>query len=163
MNLQSIEQLKENGFSGFKTMSELFIDDSCIPKVQGVYLVLNDTPDVDFLTIGTGGHFKGKNPNVTIEELKENWVENALIVYIGKAGGKGEATLRKRLNQYFRFGQGHNVGHWGGRYIWQLQNSNDLIVCWKPLPKEAPEEVESYMIESFKENYGKRPFANLRD
>lgn len=100
--------------------------------------------------------------DVSIAELEANWVEGTSVVYIGKAGGVGSsATLQKRISQYIRFGQGANVGHWGGRYIWQLADSRDLVVCWKILTNEEPREVERLMIADFIDVHGgKRPFAN---
>lgn len=159
--------LQTQGFEGFKTMGEL-MDGAMtqIPAQKGVYVVLRESELApQFLTEGTGGFFKGKNPNVPISELKANWVEGTPVVYIGKAGGAGcSATLQKRLGQYLRFGQGANIGHWGGRYIWQLADSRDLVVCWKPLTNEEPREVEHRMIADFKATHtGKRPFANLKD
>jgi hypothetical protein len=162
MNFKGLEEIKEEGFTGFKTMKELFKDNSVIPQMRGVYMVLNISKEKEFLTVGTGGFFKGKNPNVSIQELENNWVENAIVVYIGKAGGEGSgATLQSRLGQYFRFGQGKNVGHYGGRLIWQLKNSADLVVCWKELPKEEPRMVEIELIQKFITQFSKRPFANL--
>jgi hypothetical protein len=99
-----------------------------------------------------------------IDELKSNWVENSLVVYIGKAGSEtSKATLNSRLKQYFGFGQGKNIGHWGGRLIWQLKNSADLIVCWKPLPTDDPRTFENQLIKKFVSEFSKRPFANLAD
>ena len=73
-------------------------------------------------------------------------------------------TLKKRLSTYMRFGQGEAVGHWGGRFIWQMKDSRDLIICWKPMPIGDAAKEESDMIQSFKQAHGgKRPFANLRD
>jgi hypothetical protein len=166
IDFNSIDELKKAGFSGFKTMGELFRDSSLIPKVKGGYLVLNpdysQTPD--FLQVGTGGHFKGKNPNVSLGELKANRVDNALVVYIGKAGGAtSNATLQSRLKQYFRFGQGANVGTWGGRLIWQLKNAKEPIVRWKSLSDEEPQAYETNLIREFVRKFSKRPFANLTD
>lgn len=159
--------LLAHGFEGFKTMGELMDGARTqIPARKGVYVVFRESDSApQFLTEGTGGFFKGKNPNVSIAELEANWVEGTPVVYIGKAGGAGSsATLQKRLGHYLRFGQGANVGHWGGRYIWQLADSRDLIVCWKTLTNEEPREVEHKMIEDFKATHtGKRPFANLKD
>ena len=164
MNFKEIEEIKREGFKGFKTMRELFKDNTAISKMQGVYMVLNLSKEKEFLTVGTGGHFKGKNPNVSIQELENNWVEDAIVVYIGKAGGEGSgATLQSRLGQYLRFGQGKNVGHYGGRLIWQLKNSADLVVCWKELPTENPRAVEAALIQQFVSKFCKRPFANLTD
>ena len=161
------KRLKEQGFEGFLTMSELMAGArSQIPAQKGVYVILCEKESApQFLPEGTGGHFKGRNPNVSISELKENWVEDSSIVYIGKAGGTGSsATFNKRLGQYLRFGQGANVGHWGGRFIWQLADSRELVVCWKTLTADEPREIEHEMIEDFKSIHnGKRPFANLVD
>ena len=161
------KMLKALGFEGFKSMGELMAGaKSLIPAQMGVYVVLRESnSEPQFLEEGTGGFFKRKNPNVSISELQSNWIEETSIVYIGKAGGtKCSATLNKRLGLYLRFGQGANVGHYGGRYIWQLQDSRDLIVCWKRLYSEEPLEVEQQMIEDFKSSHsGRRPFANLRD
>lgn len=165
MNFKNIDDIKRAGFVGFKTMQELFVDSSQLPAIKGVYLVLNlDTKTPSYLQVGTGGHFKGKNPNVTIPGLKSNWVDKTIVVYIGKAGSDtSSATLKSRLKQYFGFGQGKNIGHWGGRLIWQLASSNNLVVCWKILPNEAPRTYEGKLIKDFVTQYGKRPFANLAD
>ncbi len=165
MDFNNIEDLKKAGFIGFKTIQELFVDSSQLPAMKGVYLVLSlnkQTPS--YLQVGTGGHFKGKNPNVSIEELKNNWVEKTLVVYIGKAGNENSnATLKSRMKQYFGFGQGKNIGHWGGRLIWQLAASNNLLVCWKSLPNENPRTYEKQLIKDFKHEFGMRPFANFAD
>jgi len=162
MNFNNIDEIKKAGFIGFKKMSELFIDSSSIPRTKGVYLVLNPGfRKAEYLQVGTGGHFKGRNPNVSLIELKTNWVDS-LVVYIGKAGSEtSSATLHSRLKQYFGFGQGKNIGHWGGRLIWQLKNSADLIVCWKPLPNDDPRTLENQLIKKFVIEFSKRPFANL--
>lgn len=163
-DFNDINEIKKKGFAGFKTKGEMFLDSSCIPKEKGVYLVLNNQVKPSFVLNGTGGFFKGKNPNVALSYLEDNWVDNAKVLYIGKAGsGTGKATLHSRLNQYFLFGQGKNVGHWGGRLIWQLANAKDLIVCWKTLPDHEPREIEAILIQIFVEQFGKRPFANLCD
>jgi hypothetical protein len=165
MNFNGIDDIRKLGFIGFKKVSELNISTLLIPKIKGVYLVLNPNyQNKTFLEIGSGGHFKGKNPNISFEELNSNWIENSLIVYIGKAGNEtGKSTLHSRINQYLKFGQGKNIGHWGGRLIWQLQNSQDLIFCWKPLCDEDPRSFEKHLISSYVTTFAKRPFANLSD
>lgn len=161
------EYFQAQGFEGFKTMGELMNGArSQIPAQKGVYVVLRESESKpQFLIEGTGGHFKGRNPNVSLLELENNWVDGAQVVYIGKAGGIGSsATLQKRLTQYLRFGQGANIGHWGGRYIWQLADSRDLVACWKTLTYDDPRKVELKIITYFKAIFGdKRPFANLKD
>jgi len=158
MTYNDIEEIKKAGFTGFKKMSDLFLDSSILPDSNGVYLILNaDNKSGDFLPVGSGGHFKGKNPNVSLAELKANWVDNTKVVYIGKA-----TSLKSRLRQYFGFGQGKNIGHYGGRFIWQLKYSKDLVVCWKALTTD-PREFEVELIRQFVSIYGCRPFANLKD
>lgn len=160
------EEYKKQGFDGFKTIAELKRNDACIPMQLGVYLVLRGTLDAPkFLEVGTGGYFKDENPNVPLGELQRNWVEGADIVYIGKAGSlNGSETLKSRLRKLISFGCGKKVGHWGGRYLWQLEDSNDLVVCWLPLKDEEPRDVEKELIMSFKrQHFGMRPFANLKD
>ncbi len=164
MKFKTSKDIIDAGFSGFKTMNELIHSNSYIPTVRGVYLVLYTQQKAPgFLSTGTGGFFKERDPNVSIAELQSNWVEDTVVIYIGKAGGvKSNATLRSRLNQYLRFGQGAKVGHWGGRLIWQIQDARDLVLCWKPVPDGDPEQLEKEMIRKFHSVYLKRPFANLR-
>lgn len=163
MDFNNIDELKLAGFDGFVKIEDLFFDRSVIPKIRGVYLILNPNFDrPQFVTTGTGGHFKGNDPNVSIDVLQDNWVDNSLVVYIGKAGAEGSrATLNSRLGQYMKFGQGRNIGHWGGRLIWQLSYAPDLLICWKPLPKEDPRTIEKHLLQQFIETFHKRPFANL--
>lgn len=165
MNFNSIDDIKKAGFSGFNTLMELLADSSHIPSTKGIYLVISlDKKPPKFLHPGTGGHFKGKNPNVSLEELKKNWIEDTIVLYIGKAGSSNnKATLKSRLKQYIGFGQGKNIGHWGGRLIWQLAASNKLVVCWKHLPIDDPRAIETQLIKDFVTQFGNRPFANLAD
>ena len=162
LDFNSIDSLKAEGFAGFASVAELWQDHSRIPREVGVYLVLNPNPGAGFMAPGVGGFFKGKDPNVPVEELKKRLVQNSLVVYIGKAGSTGgKATLYSRLIQYLKFGQGRNIGHWGGRHIWQLDNHRDLVFCWKPTPEEEPRNVERRLIEFYKTQFGRLPFANL--
>lgn len=163
MNIfSSIELLKLNGFEGFLEISYLNQNIDSIPREKGVYFVICAGKDQDFLPCGTGGHFKGRNPNVQVDMLRNKWIDESMVLYIGKAGGSGSnATLRSRLRQYLLFGQGRNIGHWGGRYIWQLKNAENLLICWKTLPSDDPREIEIQLLNQFLNLYSKLPFANL--
>lgn len=154
------EKLMKDGFESFVSVKDLKEDfkSGGIPEVEGVYHVLRlKKTEPEFLKKGLGGYHKGKEPNVSIDELRQNWIDAEPIVYIGKA-----TELYKRIQQYIKFGSGKNVGHFGGRYIWQLADSDDLVVCWKCV--EDSRRVEAVMIADFKNSHnGKRPFANLQD
>ena len=158
MNTKEIEQLKKEGFCGFKTVAGLRENINVVPDYNGVYVLLRPNDDKPiFLEKGTGGSYQGKNPNVTISKLETKWIDNSSIVYIGAT----DRSLKIRLGEYMRFGQGETVGHWGGRYVWQLEDAAELVVCWKRVDGNA-EQVEKQMIMAFKVEHGKYPFANLR-
>lgn len=168
MEYRTIDDLKKAGFEGFRSVEKLREDLSATPAVAGVYMVVCQGDGMpEFLENGTGGLKRKKdkngklkitNPNVPVSELENNWVNGTCVVYIGKA-----TTLSKRISQYLRFGNGENIGHWGGRIIWQIKDSKELQLCWKPVDTN-PREEEKRLIADFKRQYdGKRPFANLQD
>jgi hypothetical protein len=162
--LATIEEIKKQGFVGFKSVEDIRENSGTIPKSKGVYVVLHPNyQKVDFLDIGTGGFFKGKNPNVTLEDLKNNWVMNSHLIYIGQAGGNGSAnTLNKRIRQYINFGNGKNVGHYGGRFIWQIKDNHQLIFAWKEVPNDNPSVIEKQLLMDYINHYRMFPFANLK-
>ena len=135
-----------------------------IPCEKGVYMVLNPAfkQEPRFMLKGVGGFFKSRDPNVSIDELRRNYVKDSQIIYIGKAGStNGNATLQSRLRQYLRFGEGRNVGHYGGRLIWQLENHENLIICWKTVNEGDPRMIEKDYLSNFERKFGVIPFANL--
>jgi hypothetical protein len=155
----TIEGLKNTGFKGFIRIGSLK-SQGCdsIPRVRGFYVVLRDSKGKPiFLNESIGGHFKNRIPTISLQELEQNWVNGAITLYIGQTG----TTLFERIRMYINFGKGKKVPHWGGRLIWQLANSDDLIIAWKPVLDGDPEQVETEMIGEFRSVYGKRPFANL--
>lgn len=171
MDYSSRDSVEAAGFTGFKKVSELFLNKALIPPAKGVYMVLypsHEYPEFLFPGSGPALYKKKTDPNVPIEFLRGRWVEKSPVLYIGKAGGlnqkglEGTETLRSRLSTYLNFGQGRDVGHYGGRLIWQLKNYQDLLVCWKPTPAENPREIEKDLIRRFEDIYGKRPLANIQ-
>ncbi len=156
----TLDGIDISGFSAVVTVAELKATKcKAAPVNRGVYLVIApDGYEVKFLAEGCGGWFKDKNPSVEISLLKDEWVPGVRIIYIGKAGGK--RGLRRRLWEYMRFGSGKAVGHRGGRYIWQLKAHDELQVCWK-ITNVDPDQTETELIQAFKLEHNKRPFANL--
>lgn len=156
--------LKKLGFLGFLSIEDAYKDLKIIPKTAGVYIIYTESTTPLFEVVGTGGFFNQKNPNVSLEDLNQNWVDQSTVLYFGKAGSlSGSVTLYKRLKQYFDFGYGKSVGHFGGRYIWQIKKPYQLKVCWLPTPNQEPREIEKKLIQQFITQFGKRPFANLQD
>jgi len=157
-NFESLEALREAGYEGFRKVKELQASDCReVPTQPGVYLVLRpDSTEPKFLAENPGGHFKGKDPTVPVELLEGKWVSGAAVLYIGLSA----ASLRGRLRTRMKFSQGKPVGAWGGRFLWQIASSNDLILCWKTTPKIPPAIVEDQLLHQFRSSYGKLPFAN---
>lgn len=158
---KNCNELKERGFEGFFSFKELR-ESKCgeIPDLSGVYIVINHIfkKKPDFLKKGTGGWFKGRSPNVPEGVLEKKWngVRNTKILYIGK--GK---SLRKRISQYEKFGRGRKVPKRGGRYIWQLPDSEQSVIVWKVVEKN-PRQEEKGLLKEFELKYKNLPFANLR-
>ena len=164
MNYTNVDKIKSEGFEGFVTLKDL-IEENCnqVPLKAGVYFVLylNERKPT-LIDESLGGHFKGRNPTVTIKELEVNWNEGTIVIYIGKAGGeKSNATLQSRLRQYMRFGKGEPVGHSTERYIWQIYDSKNLKISWKVIEDSNSRNIEKDLISDFISQFGKRPFANL--
>lgn len=149
----SQEALDAAGFAGFVALARL--DPSAVPTSSGVYAILRASDrDPVFLTSSIGGHFKGKDPTVDVELLRRKWVAGCPVVYIGKA-----TSLRSRLRQYRDFGLGKPVGHWGGRYIWQLEDCDRLLVAWRA--EADPRSTEKQLLGEFASRHGALPFANI--
>jgi uncharacterized protein (DUF1778 family) len=168
ISFDSIMEIERAGFEGFLTISRLKASNCAeVPDEPGVYMVLRpDLSSPEFLSEGTGGFFKGKNPNVPIDKLEGKWIDSSTVTYIGMSGDQSDETLRSRWKKRLRFGNGRPVGARGGRYIWQLKNVDQLIVCWKTMPDVVPQAVKSAekeLLRQFRSSHeGKLPFANLR-
>lgn len=161
MSSFSREALERNGFEGFLTFDELRARFASVPTGGGIYIALRGSVDeVAFLRANPGGRFKGRDPTVATSVLRGKWIEACDVVYIGK----GE-NIQKRLKQYADFGAGKPVGHWGGRYIWQLADSAALLVAWKRCELEdTAAALEAGLVARFKAEHGGRlPFANIAD
>jgi hypothetical protein len=154
--------LSRGGFTGWHRFGDLRHHLGSIDRAAGgVYIVYRDTLDPPvWLDKSPGGTWRG-DPSVTRGELLDNWGEGAAqVVYIGKAN---HGQLRNRLRAYCSFGEGRKGRHYGGRLIWQMGASADLVVAWRVItdPGVNPYDVEQEMLRRFRAVYGALPFANL--
>jgi hypothetical protein len=155
------EALEREGFSSFLTFEQLRERLAEVPPHAGVYIVLRTSGDpVEFLDANPGGRFKGRDPTVEADVLRRKWIERSEVVYIGKGD-----NLQRRLKQYADFGSGNPIGHWGGRYIWQLADSASLQVAWMlGGSAETAAMMEARLLRRFKEEHdGRLPYANIAD
>ena len=137
-----------------------------VPTEPGVYVVVRPSSETPtFLERSPAGHFKGRDPTVPVTDLERLWVPGEHLIYIGKAnrGASGRRGLRKRLDEYRRFGAGEPAPHSGGRRIWQLADHSALLVGWKVTDDADAAGIESEMIAAFRAHHGVRPFANARN
>jgi hypothetical protein len=152
--------LVATGFMGWRTWTELRESAfTAVPAAPAVYVVFRPTVTAPcFLEVNPGGRFKGRDPTVTIEKLAAKWVPGAYVIYVGKAD-----VASRRLAEFARFGAGVPIGHWGGRYIWQLEDSSDSLIAWHPISWGEPaRDYEKRILARFCDLHeGARPFANL--
>jgi transcriptional regulator with XRE-family HTH domain len=148
--------LEDRGFEGFMRIRALQRGCPTVPALPGIYVVIRlSSEDPDFLEASVGGHFKGRNPTVSTERLSEKWVAGAHVLYVGRGG-----NLRKRLDLLARFSRGEAVGHWGGRFLWQLADHDELLVAWLNTTDQEGQEAE--LIDELAAAHDALPFANLR-
>lgn len=150
----SADWWKSHGYEGRQQL--LAMDRKLAPNCPGIYVVTRATStDPQFLSESCGGHFKGRNPTVEQDVLRRKWIEGVETVYIGKA-----TNLRRRIGSMSSFGRGKAVGHWGGRYLWQLADADQLVVSWKATDGD-PRLTERDLIAGFEMTFGQKPFANI--
>jgi hypothetical protein len=156
------QTLKDDGFAGFRSFDQL--DINRVPRAPGLYVVLKPEGfERVFLAKSVGTRFKKRDPSLPTPALEAEWIDNADVLYIGKAGpgSTGNRGLRKHIQEFTDFGRGKPVGHWDGRLIWQLAGSQSLIIAWKELAAEEVNHAEAAYHAEFVRAYGKLPFANL--
>lgn len=149
-----VEGLGYTGFTGVAVLRR----ERCrtAPDRPGTYLVLRPAATTGVIRASSvGGWFKGRNPTVPVDVLRERWVSDADVVYVGMAG----TSIRERVRSLVDYGGGKPVGHQGGRYLWQLEGSDDLLVAWRE--SDQPREDERVLLDAFAAAHGTLPFANI--
>jgi hypothetical protein len=158
----TVEGLRAMGFEGFGSVRDLRRDDCrSLPRENGVYILVRERgSEPRFNLRGTAAFWRGQNPNVKVEDLAARWVPGAIVMYVGRAAGTGvRGKLQQRVKRLLRFGEGKNVAHWGGRYVWQLADAYDLKVAWKVCKDAVRQEVA--LLSAFEAKHEAPPFANV--
>jgi hypothetical protein len=162
---ESALALKKAGFKGFVTVEKLLITGPP-PEIEsaGVYVVLRTaTGNPRFLARSRAGEFRKRSPTLPVQVLRDRWLNRRVVLYIGVASGKSDrSTLRYRIHTYLRFGRGRCAAHWGGRAIWQLADSNSLVLAWMNTDRKSAKLYERNLLRQFVEQMGALPFANRR-
>lgn len=156
------QTLRADGFAWFRPLARLEINR--VPQAPGIFAVLKPEGfEPRFLAKSTAGVFKKKDPSLREAALAAEWIDDADVLYLGKAGpgSKGNRGLRRQIQEFVDFGKGKPPGHWDGRLIWQLADSQSLVIAWKELPAAEVNPAEAKYHADFRELYGRLPFANL--
>ena len=153
-----VQSLKSIGFLGFVPVRKLQKDSNPVPDASGLFIVVRlAEASPEFLRKGSCGKFKGKDPNVFLEELKSRWIDNTVVLYIGCS-----SNIRKRLKDFVNAGKGEANKCWGARLLWQIKGSQDFLLAWMPTG-DGWEEMKRQCIQAFKGSHGgKQPFANIK-
>lgn len=156
----SLNGLADIGFKGFYKVEDLTDNQARdnITNLPGIYVVVGESIGLPkFLSNNPGGRHKRKDPSVSIKDLQKKWVDKSSVLYIGKAN-----NLRQRIGELIRFSQGEPIGHWGGRYLWQVAGSKQFLIAWLSKPGIDPYALEAEYLNYFEEKYRLLPFANLQ-
>lgn len=139
------------GFTGWKTFGSL--EAGHLPPRHGVYVVVR-APGLrpEFLPASVGGPHKRRPLTVDVDVLQRAWRDDAEIVYVGKAGGR--LGLQDRLWAYAKQGRGRSAGHAGGRFVWQLPMSHELLVGWRETGDLDVGDVEEALLALHIDRFG---------
>ena len=139
------------GFEGFVPLVRLAMKD--VTPEKGIYVVLRPNANAPYTLLD-----HSPLDRYTLEDLERRWILGAPIVYIGKAGTPtSKGGLKSRLSPFSRKARSHS----GGRSIWQLDEADELLVCWIETPGYDPRHVEEDYLEEFARVHLGQPFANV--
>ncbi len=137
---------------------------------EGVYIIVQ--PKTFGKVVFNENHYKAKckrkdneeDLNYTLKDLERKWVNDAEVLYIGKSESKTVQKLMIKHIKLYSWDDEHNgynnVPARGGRSIGQIQNYEKLEVWY--LKCDNPTEMKEKLLQDFKKQYKKLPFANLK-
>ena len=163
----SIEDLQRFGFQGFDLMKAW--DKNQIlglhtKDIEGVYVIARHSISTPEFTQEI--HHKPRPRVWSPAEAGQRWVEGVQTLYFGKGplrrpDSRGyRKGLANRIEEFRAHGFGRGASHYGGKLVWQLKDSDDLLLGWKSLREEESDQVESGLILGFRHLLGHQPYAN---
>lgn len=161
INTHDYEHYRSLGFEGFIKLSDVERLSNLIPNVAGIFIIFDFDGSGEFLEIGTGAIFKGRNPNKSIDKLKELWINDTTVLLIDKASQRFKNQgLRKKIIRLIRFGRGFPTGNfYNGRSLTQRSNFLNLTVAWLPLNRDEVKNKYKELLTSFIFKHLTTPFA----
>jgi hypothetical protein len=130
--------------------------------VYGVFASIDWTPKWK-----TRGRFSNVITPWPLAQLRERWVEDVELIYIGCAGATASSRkLSKRISDLLKHGAGQistSGPHKGGERLWQCIGWEDFTLAWKAYgPYPEPHDLEVAIGQRFQHLTGQLPFANVR-
>ena len=97
------------------------------------------------------------------QRLRQFWLPDETIIYIGKAGPNKKRTIRERVKEYYKTKLGCDAPHAGGHWINTLQNITSLNVFFSEYSELDIDDKEEQLISYFMENVSATTKKNLLD
>ena len=163
---------RRQGFRGFVSLGDAVADKQAFLRrhadtlasagVYAVFAPLDWTP-----TWKTRGRLANVINPWPLARLRERWIEDVELVYIGCAGATSSSrTLHKRIDDLLKHGGGKITAsgpHKGGERLWQCVGWEDFTLAWKTCgPYPEPHDLEVAIGERYLRLTGQLPFANVR-
>ena len=164
----TIDDLQADGFVGFVPLAAFekpfVMGDG--PDVEGVYVVLRESAVRP--TFREDTHRKPRSKIYTAAQAEAEWVDGSQMLYVGKGPlrkprrGRRQG-LAQRINEMRAHGHDGGANHYGGKLLWQIEDTDSLLIAWKVLIEGTADDVETALIRRFMDQAesGRTPYANI--
>lgn len=164
----TIDDLQADGFVGFvplRAFEKPFVMGDG-PDVEGVYAVLRESAVRPIFREDT--HRRPRSKVYTAAQAEAEWVDGSQTLYIGKGplrkprNGRRQG-LAQRIKEMRAHGHDGGANHYGGKLLWQIEDTDSLLIAWKVLLEGTADVVETELIQRFmaQDESGRTPYANI--